>query len=71
MSGNSYKSLKVTEEVFDALTWWRDLFEDPSYSVTLRRLMTLSCNGGIQEIIAKKEKIKAEFKTRVENNKNP
>ena len=32
--------------------------------------MTLSSNGGIQEIIAKKEKIRSEFKIELENNKN-
>lgn len=67
MSKNSYKSLKVTEEVFDALTWWKELFEDSSYSVTLRRLMALSANGGVQAVIEKKSKVRGEFKKSIEN----
>lgn len=66
MSSNSYKSLKVSEEVFEALTWWKELFEDPSYSVTLRRLMKLSANGGVQEVIKRKNEIREEFKKSLE-----
>jgi predicted CopG family antitoxin len=56
----------VSEEVFEALTWWKELFEDPSYSVTLRRLMKLSANGGVQEVIKRKNEIREEFKKSLE-----
>jgi predicted CopG family antitoxin len=61
----SYKSLKVTEDVYQELLAWKELFEDESYSVTIRRLMRLSRNGGIQGVIQRKNEIRDEFnKTR-------
>lgn len=57
-----YKSLKVTEDVYHELTAWKELFEDESYSVTIRRLMRLSRNGGIQGVIQRKTEVRDEFK---------
>lgn len=62
MSKIPYKSLKVTEDVYEELTAWKGLFEDESYSVTIRRLMRLSRNGGIQGVIERKNKAREEFK---------
>jgi hypothetical protein len=55
------KTVKLSDEIYESLTWWKELFDDPSYSVTVGRLMGLAVNGGVQAVVEQKEKVRSEY----------
>jgi|LauGreDrversion4_2_1035121.scaffolds.fasta_scaffold190078_3 predicted CopG family antitoxin len=56
------KTVKLSDEVYEALTWWKELFDDPSYSTTVGRLMGLACHGGVQAVIEKKKETRESYR---------